>query len=69
MIKKITEFERAAEMFGQPCFLHEDYEVRAITKDDGLHLFVFRVVDGVTQLPLGFIGGHNHLFFPKREVK
>lgn len=65
----MTNYEQAAAMFGEPCYITDDYEVRAIEKDDGMHVFVFRVLDGKTQLPLGFFGGHNHLFFPKREVK
>lgn len=64
-----TNYEQAAKMFGEACFITDDYEVRAIQRDDGMHVFVFRVQEGVTQLPHGFFGGHNHLFFPKREVK
>ena len=64
-----TNYEDAAKAFGEIVYSHEDYEVRAITKANGLHVFVFRrTVDG-TMLPHGFFQGHNHLFFPKREVK
>ena len=65
----MTRYEEAAKMFGDICFSVDDYEVRAIEKDDGMHVFVFRRVDGITQLPLAFIMGHNVLFFPKREIK
>jgi len=64
-----TKYEEAAKRFGAVCYSHEDYEVRAITKDDGLHVFVFRRVKGIVQLPHGFFMGHNHLFFPKREIR
>lgn len=63
-----TKYEEAAKMFGEVCFSTDDYEVRARADEEGMHVFVFRRVNGVTQLPLGFMMGHNILFFPKREV-
>jgi hypothetical protein len=56
-------------MFGRVFFINNDYEVRIIEREDGLHVYGFRCVDGETQLPHAFLMGHNTLFFPRREVK
>lgn len=53
--------ERMAELFGKQILLTDSRVVYAKEDDKGLHLYVFRVKDGMIQLPNGFIRGHSSL--------
>lgn len=59
--------KQADDIFGPVCFKTEGYELRAVERSDGLHVFAFRIREGKTLLPLGFMQGYNSLHFSIKE--
>lgn len=61
--------ERAQALFGDICFSTEEFELRACVDKDGLHAYAFRKVDGVAQLPRGFVRGSGCLLLERRVAE
>lgn len=57
----------ADEAFGPVILATDNYEVRGKEGPDGMHVYSFRVANGVTELPRGFILGSNSLHHKGRN--
>lgn len=59
--------EQADEQLGKVVYESDDYQLRAIEKEDGLHVYSLGKNKDGTYLPLGFILGSNSMWHERRK--